>query len=364
MSNPKLKLVALSLVLVMICSAIPGSENPAERPDVVRVNQNTPSAEVWSRDFDDGNISDWTIFAIDDGVPYNEYPGNFSAEDGALRAGGDHFNIALFNTSVAYGMWNFDVYVVDQAVDHEIVIPFILVEYNMDRYLMQAYFFQIVTGLYRGDDTPRLAAGKMVLSSSPEGRTVSWFDEYPSDDIWGWKNFIITRDDTNQFYIYMNGSLVLEFNDEVHTTCNHFGFSTRAGPALDNIVVSDTVDYDAAPPRWTPAPTNQFVVLGDDFRYDLNATDFSGVDTWSVNDTTNFAIDSNGVITNALDLAIGTYGLNVSVSDTGGFTKSATFTVTVESPEAPPPPDITLYLILGGGGIVIVALVVLWMRRR
>ena len=147
MQSKKLRLIALSFALVMICSVLQGAENPLILRDIVSVDQNTTAAEVISHNFDDGNISDWTIFAIDDGVPYNNYPGNFSADDGTLRSGGDHFNIALLNCSVAYGTWNFSVYVVDQPIDHEIVIPFILVEYNMDRYLMQAYFFQIVTGM-------------------------------------------------------------------------------------------------------------------------------------------------------------------------------------------------------------------------
>lgn len=362
MQSKKLKLVALSFALVMICSVLQGAENPVLLRDIVSVNQNTTAAEVLSRNFDDGNISDWTIYAIDNGVPYNIYPGNYSAEDGTLRSGGDHFNIALLNCSVAYGTWNFDVYVVDQPIDHEIVIPFILIEYTSELYLKQAYFFQVVTGLYRGDDQPRLMVGKMSLSSSShEGRTAVWFDSFPSDDIWGWKHFVITRDDTNQFYIYMNGSLALSFKDGEHTTCNQFGFSTRAGPALDNLNVSDTVDYDAAPPEWDPEPVDQMIDVGSDFRYDLNATDFSGIEDWWLNDTTNFVIDYNGVITNSVDLEFGTYAINVSVDDTLGFTKSAVFTLSVQIPDSP---DLVLYAVVGVGAIVIVALVVLVIKKR
>ncbi|MFW9793926.1 MAG: hypothetical protein ACFFEE_06485, partial [Candidatus Thorarchaeota archaeon] len=128
-----------------------------------------------------------------------------------------------------------------------------------------------------------------------------------------------------------------------------------------NIVVSNTVDYDAAPPEWVQEPTNQEVAFGKEFRYDLNATDFSGLGTWGLNDTTNFAIDSNGVITNAVGLALGVYALNVSVSDSQGYTRSAEFTVTVQTTAQP---YLTLYAVAGVGAFVIVALAVVVMKKR
>ena len=103
--------------------------------------------------------------------------------------------------------------------------------------------------------------------------------------------------------------------------------------------------------------------MGQDFRYDLNATDHSGIDIWALNDTTNFAIDSNGVITNIVDLALGTYGLNVSVSDTLGFTNSTAFRVIVENPDQLMP-DLIPYVLVGGGVIVVIALVVVFIKKR
>ena len=369
MSSRKLKLIAF-ICGIAIMSPVFLLETPLETINLALIEKHNPADLVFSYDFDDGNLSDWSWFAIDDGIPYNEYPGNVSVANGSMTMGGEHWNIAYVNSSVAYGSWSFDVFVVDND-EHEIVIPFILIEYTTDVYLKQAYILQIVTGYYPGFlipgteyDQPRLQTAKISLyTGSPTGRSLVWTDQFDTDDIWGWKNFTITREDDGQFYIYMNGVPVLDFKDNQHTTCNYFAFSSRVGPAFDNLFVYDNVIYDAAPPEWEPAPTNQFIALGEDFRYDLNASDFSGVDAWAVNDTTNFAIDSDGVITNIVDLAVGTFGLNVSVSDTGGFTRSATFRVIVERPDAPLP-DITLYLVLGGGGVIIVALVVLFMRKR
>ena len=372
MSSRKLKLIAVVSAIVIMGSVFMMGETPLKPIPYTPIDQHSSADIVFAYDFDDGNLSDWSWFAIDDGIPYNEYPGNVTVVNGVMKHGPDHWNIALVNSSVAYGTWSFDVFVEDQPIDHEIVIPFILIEYVTEVYLKQAYIFQIVTGHYPNFlipgtnlDQPRLQAGKIVLADSPTGRSITWTDQYNTDDIWGWKNFIITRENNGQFYVYMNGSLVLGYKDNQHTTCNHFAFSSRIA-AFDNLMVNDSVDYDAAPPEWNPAPTNQFIVIGDDFRYDINASDYSGVDTatWAVNDTTNYAIDSDGVIINIVDLAVGTYGLNVSVSDTGGYTRSATFTVTVES-AAPPPfqPGVLTYVMLGGG-VFLIALVVILVKNR
>ncbi|MHA2424709.1 MAG: hypothetical protein ACXAEF_07965, partial [Candidatus Thorarchaeota archaeon] len=94
----------------------------------------------------------------------------------------------------------------------------------------------------------------------------------------------------------------------------------------------------------------------------VNATDSSGIDTatWSVNDTTNFAINTDGVITNAVPLAVGTYNIEVSIDDTWGNTASDTLTVVVETTSV----DYTLIAIAAGLGITALVLCVLCFRRR
>lgn len=363
MKNKRMKLLSFLFVLVIVCSVIPGAESPVKATHYVAVDQMELSEEVWSENFDDHDISDWNIFGITGTPPYTVVPGNYTAEDGVLRANGseDIWSIAARNSSVAYGTWSFDIDVVDTYI-HEIVIAFLTLDWTYDRWGINTYFIQIVTGLYGNSAEPRLQGGTAYASDSPGGRTIDWCERYLYEgDILGWKNFIITRESDGQFYVYINGTLALDFKDNRHTTCEEFHIGTGPGPAIDNINISDTVDYDAAPPEWEPEPTDQVIELGQDFRYDLNASDFSGLGTWGLNDTTNFAIDSNGVITNEANLELGTYGLNVSVSDSNGFTRYAEFSVTVQSPL---PQDYTLYLVAGGGGVVIVALVVLIFRRR
>ncbi len=364
MKNKKLKLIAVISAMAIMGLAVMAVETPLTPAFNTQLEYYNPATAVWSYDFDDGNLSDWAFYGNQGTMPYTEEVGNFSAEDGALRATGDYFNIATVNSSVAYGTWMFDVDIVETSI-HEIVISFLTVSWSIEANGLECYFLQAITGLYGTSAQPRLQVGRVIpTSDSPAPRSVTWVGRYPYDDLLGWKNFIITRESNGQFYIYMNETLIIGFKDSMYTTCNEFLFGAKAGPAIDNIVVSDTVDFDAAPPEFDPKPTDKVIELGQDFRYDLNATDFSGLGTWALNDTSNFAIDSNGVITNATALTLGSYGLNVSVSDSLGFTNASVFSVTVQSVQSTAQPDLTLFAVAGVSSILIIALVVVFMKKR
>ncbi|KKM55992.1 hypothetical protein LCGC14_1552070, partial [marine sediment metagenome] len=77
-----------------------------------------------------------------------------------------------------------------------------------------------------------------------------------------------------------------------------------------DITVQDTTD-----PTWDEDPTDQVIVFGQSFSYDVNASDLSGIDHYTVNDTLNFQIDGNGLITNKTALLVGKYWLNISAFD-------------------------------------------------
>jgi parallel beta-helix repeat protein len=90
-----------------------------------------------------------------------------------------------------------------------------------------------------------------------------------------------------------------------------------------------TVTVVSVFPTWIEEPTDQFVTYSKTFRYDLNATDYDGLDLWWINDTARFSIDQEGIITNVTTLALGYYALQVSVNDTKGNTLTGEFGVTV-----------------------------------
>jgi hypothetical protein len=93
------------------------------------------------------------------------------------------------------------------------------------------------------------------------------------------------------------------------------------------------IDVDA--PIWDQLPEDQVAEYGQSFWYDLNASDPSNIDNWWLNDTTHFAIDLNGIITNVTPLAIGIYSLQVFVNDSYGNVQTAFFTVIVEDTTSP-----------------------------
>ncbi|GAG96413.1 unnamed protein product, partial [marine sediment metagenome] len=76
-----------------------------------------------------------------------------------------------------------------------------------------------------------------------------------------------------------------------------------------------TTNQDNTPPLWVQAPEDQQLIVGTDFSYDVDAGDPSGIKEYQVNDTTNFMVDSNGLIENKTILDIRFYFLTIRAID-------------------------------------------------
>ncbi|MHA1908156.1 MAG: right-handed parallel beta-helix repeat-containing protein [Candidatus Thorarchaeota archaeon] len=128
---------------------------------------------------------------------------------------------------------------------------------------------------------------------------------------------------------------------------------------------------------WSEDPQTQLLEFDEGFSFQLYVYDLSAIGGWSVNDTVNFAIDSNGLLTNSTSLESGTYGLLISVEDIYGNTLLIEISVTVNEPptttpttststttptttptEPTNPVDPMLILVLGGGGAVLAVVIV------
>ncbi|TKJ17709.1 hypothetical protein CEE44_04215 [Candidatus Woesearchaeota archaeon B3_Woes] len=90
-----------------------------------------------------------------------------------------------------------------------------------------------------------------------------------------------------------------------------------------------TFTIDTTFPYFNPLPTNQEINYSQQFGYDINATDNNAF-TYSVNDTTNFAINQSGYITNNTLLDVITYSLNITINDTAGNENSTIISITVK----------------------------------
>ncbi len=112
-------------------------------------------------------------------------------------------------------------------------------------------------------------------------------------------------------------------------------------------------DYPLA---WDPEPSDQTIALGTSLAYDLNVTSWFTLGSWTINDTTQFAISTACIVSDVVALSAGNYGLRVSITDTMGSEISAEFTITVEGPLISPIP---LALIAGVAVIIIVLILLL-----
>ena len=87
--------------------------------------------------------------------------------------------------------------------------------------------------------------------------------------------------------------------------------------------------------------------VGDTFQREVTATDPSGVDSWTINDTTAFSLtvnslgqSSSATIESTGTLAEGEYFLEISVFDPYNNNNTRIFFITVEQPYSPPPDGI------------------------
>lgn len=141
-------------------------------------------------------------------------------------------------------------------------------------------------------------------------------------------------------------------------------------------------------PNWGFTPQDVVLLYGTDLFYQLVAIDPSGIGSWGVNDTVNFAISESGLITNNVAIDIGEYGLNISVYDTLGNVRHIAIRIIIigeipvttttpiptttptTSPTTTPTPtgDSTPFIVSGllgaFGGAFLVTIIVLISRKR
>jgi len=179
---------------------------------------------VWSDDFDDGNYQGWIV---DSGI--------FSAEDGTLKpVSGDNYYAIIHLSSVASGTWSFDVLV---GTETDILFMYTpsLNEEDQDQGMV-IYWFGTHIRLYSISsfyDAGSERLGEYIFSSS----------------ISGWQHLDITRNSNGRTCIYHNGKLILDVVDSATiTSSEYFIYEPTGEAAIDNIVVSNTVDIEPPPP--------------------------------------------------------------------------------------------------------------------
>jgi len=187
------------------------------------------AATVWSDDFDDGDYEEWTVTN-----------GTFIVEDGVLKNGPGDYNVRVHSSSVAFGTWSFDILVSSAARTGVIFIGTHPVSYTTD---------------YPGFPLPRQGLGIQPWSSGfrlSRIRDNSVVASIPTSGFAapagtsGWHHIDITRSSDGRICVYNNGTFVYDTVDESVTSTSEL-FEVYIEGAIDNIVVSDTVDIVAPP---------------------------------------------------------------------------------------------------------------------
>jgi hypothetical protein len=202
----------------------------------------TPSraSVVWSDNFDDGNLDGWTIsgasyYARKNGSIKAE--GNFSAADKTLRATGrpirHAFSFATHPTMTTTGTWSWDLYFnpegtinLDTGIINLIDKPIMELPFDFNGHEI------IITDL-GGIDFRRFENGS-VNDLFPKGA----FKAHPGS----WTHIDLTHDSNGRWCLYANGTLALDVVDKYFSDFSYFGFWLQPGPAIDNVVVSDTIN--------------------------------------------------------------------------------------------------------------------------
>ena len=326
-----------------------------------------PANVVWSDDFNDGNIDDWYRWGFN-ASSFEEAEANFTLADGSLRAQGLNSSYASHAYSITSGKatWEFDVDCVNNSNGHFYIAFMSGPPSGVVGDPSNEYGIMVVTG------SVGVFESEFVLYRRAQGSLDLTYvlGRYHLETVTGWHHIAITRNALGMFKVYFNGTLRISGNDNTFSfnSAGYFAIYSTGGPALDNIYVDDEIILDPDGPPTLNLPDDQEILENETFFLDLEASDYSGISTWWVNDTEHFTIDSVGDITNATILTPGIYGIQVSVNDTLNNIKTVEFTLTVH--EVTPIDNgsgldlMTLILMAGGGVLVIIVIVVLVKSRK
>ncbi len=194
-------------------------------------------------DFNDGNYDGWNVTAC-------------SVVDGTLRATGAPA-YASHNSDVAAGTWSFDM---EHLPWSESTRP----SGQLGLYMFNSIFYFMGNAI---EDFPRssycLVAGYSVTDDDWEpvysirkslgvgGDIGAWplLGSWDGQEL-GWQHFDITRTAEGRISVFHNGTLVVQVVDTDINSSEYFIFLSYDDRALDNVVVSDTIDHHSGLPLY------------------------------------------------------------------------------------------------------------------
>ncbi len=198
------------------------------------------AATVWSDDFNDGNHSGWTVAQGDFGVSSNTLVP--TADDSKI----------VHASTVTSGTWSFDLLWNGTFA----AVEFISIEYTP----YDTYDSCFHLNFYRDtQDNSQIELRKYINTASSSLITVE--TAFLTGLYGTWVTVDITRDASSEFMVYVNGAPLWTVDEDVIDTqlsssCYYFLiYCDDQAFAIDNVVVSDTVDVTPPPPPIPGFPT-------------------------------------------------------------------------------------------------------------
>jgi hypothetical protein len=226
------------------------------------------AAPVWGENFEDLPLDGWDFFNYEmvSGIHEPLYDPGFSVVDGVLRAPnhnvGSNKTSVKRNSTIAYGTWSFDW--LASPIASPIAYDGLELILNEPEHNFNSTGEHISTSSFTGyailiDNMARLIA--LIMLHEQNGVfSPTIMDQYSFETyLEGTHHIDATRDSEGQFYIYFDKILVLQATENSITTSQVFGMTSwRGDSGIDNIRISDTVDYP--PPPGIPATTGGYIM--------------------------------------------------------------------------------------------------------
>ena len=202
--------MALFMFVLVGCSSVPIDTTPT--PDL---------SIVWTDDFDDGDMEGW-------GQDLN--PGIFFfVEEGVLNSGPGRAGDIYHKSKVSTGTWSFDLFF---PPDENSGMPYIEFCLSCGQDFDSGFGLSVLSMENVVVTIVRVKRGSPIYE-----------DQVKLDgDLSGWNHFDVTRNAEGKSKVYLNGELILEYEDELTITSDVFYLNTQIiGPFFDNLVVRNQV---------------------------------------------------------------------------------------------------------------------------
>jgi len=191
--------------------------------------------EVWSEDFNDGNLDNWDTMGLNISGGPSIMADNLEIIDGILVAGnGPDYNVANHSSTIVYGKWAFDFYAVTGDWHHSAV--YITKDgWNLEEGVENGYAIAFAQESYSVSEP-----GIHIAKSQDNHST--WHEYWLTPINNTWFHVEVTHLVNGTFNVYINGTQRIQWTDNELPVSSQFELALEPGCMVDNIVVSQLIE--------------------------------------------------------------------------------------------------------------------------